>query len=107
MKFISTLIFIAFTVAIVNFSLANDQQLALGFWPFEQKITLPVYMWVFAIVLMGFFLGYFASLLSYSQHRNKIRLREKQAKEIEKEAEKLKQEALEITKKRKEQEESK
>lgn len=100
MKFITTFIFASFTIAMVNFSLSNSQHVSLGFWPFEQSLSLPLYLWSFFVVLASFFLGYLASLLSYGQRRNKIYLREKQAQEKEKEAKKLHQEALEITKQR-------
>lgn len=62
------------------FALANRGALSVSFWPSQYAVTAPVYLIVFAAVLIGVVVGGFFAWIGYGKKRALLRRR---AREIE------------------------
>ncbi len=96
MRLITFLLFFVIALCTINLALMNSGALSVSFWPFEQSLTLPVYLWLFIALLTGFFLGWLAHLISAFKHSKAIHKQKQQIDKQHKEAKALKDEALHI-----------
>ncbi len=96
MRLITFLLFFVIALCTINLALMNNEALTISFWPFEQSLSLPAYLWLFAALLVGFFLGWLAHLISAFKRSQALHKQKRQIEEQHKEAKVLKDEALHI-----------
>ena len=85
MKFLSWLIGLPLAVLIVLFALSNRQGVAVGLWPFEEGVVLPVFLAVLLPLLAGFLLGFVTAGARGLKHRRNARIHAKRAAALERE----------------------
>jgi hypothetical protein len=62
MKLISKLLFIFCFFLVIFFSIANSETVALGLWPLESKIEIPLFFLTIVSLTLGILLGMFLSI---------------------------------------------
>ena len=70
MKFISKLLFFLFFFLVVFFSIANSETVKIGFWPFENKIVIPLFFLTLVSLTLGILIGLFISIFSKNKKNN-------------------------------------
>jgi len=69
-KFIYKVIFIFLFFLVISFSIANSETVALGIWPFENKIVIPLFFLTLVSLTLGIFIGLFISIFSKIKNSN-------------------------------------
>ena len=62
MRLVSGFITLVILLLALGFTVKNDGNVTLSFWPFDAGVTLPVALLIFGLLFTGFFLG---SLLTW------------------------------------------
>ncbi len=57
MRLISWIITLLFLLVALAFTVKNNGDVTLSFWPFDAAITLPLPLLVFGLLFIGFFMG--------------------------------------------------
>lgn len=83
MKIVSWLVGLPLAVIVMSFALSNRQGAAVGLWPFEDGIDLPVYLIVLAPLLIGFLVGAAFAGLKGLKYRRIARRQTKRAADLE------------------------
>lgn len=102
MRLIKFLIFFVIILCSINLALMNGTAQSLYFWPFDKAISLPIYVWFFIAVLMGFLLGWLAHIFSSFKQAQAFKAKKALVEQQAKDAQRLKDEALHIVAKRSE-----
>jgi uncharacterized integral membrane protein len=74
-----------FLVVFVTFTVANLQQVAIDFWPFEYQLSLPFALVLLGSLLSGFLIGAFLMWLRFGAARARARRAEQRATILERE----------------------
>ncbi|GHU06589.1 hypothetical protein FACS1894205_7470 [Alphaproteobacteria bacterium] len=85
MRFIRWLIGLPVAAIIVLFALSNQQMVDFGFWPFEIRVSVGVYLAVLGPFLLGVFLGWLAPGLSAWRSGSRIRSQARRISVLEQE----------------------
>lgn len=96
MRLITFLLLFVIALCTVNLALMNNEALTIYFWPFDQSISLPIYVWLFISLLAGFSLGWLAHVVSAFKRSHAVHKQKQQIEQQHKEAKALKEEALHI-----------
>lgn len=90
-KFLTFLVFVSLLLLSVSFTVSNHQSdLTLSLFPLPGPgWTLPVYIWIFAILLIGIFVGFLMSWWGSLSKGSLIAEAQKRAKVAELELEKI------------------
>lgn len=94
-KFLAWLLGVPVLAGAVLFALANRGGVTLSFWPSSLTLTGPVFVVLFACILMGVFLGGAAAWLAYGRKRALLRERAREIRRLEGEIEDLKRQQSE------------
>jgi uncharacterized integral membrane protein len=81
--FLSWLVGLPLAAIVLLFALSNRQDVALGLWPFDDGVVLPVYLIVLLPLLLGFVAGALASGLKGLKYRRLARQQTKRAEGLE------------------------
>ncbi len=57
MRLISWIITLLILLVVLAFTVKNNAEITLTFWPFDTAATMPLPLLVFALLFVGFFLG--------------------------------------------------
>jgi uncharacterized integral membrane protein len=87
---LSWLIGLPLAAVIVVFALSNRQDVAIGLWPFEQSLALPLFLVVLVPLIVGLALGLLVGSVRALRHRRAARTLAKRAERLEREVEGLK-----------------
>jgi uncharacterized integral membrane protein len=96
-KFLTALVLVPIAIAIVIFAVANRQTVVVSFDPFDQAhpaftLALPLFALLLAVVTAGVVVGGMAAWVRQSKWRRAARLAQAQARELNAELTRLKQE---------------
>ena len=97
-KFLTALVLVPIAIAIVIFAVANRQTVVVSFDPFDQAhpaftLALPLFALLLTVVIAGVVIGGMAAWVRQSKWRRAARLAQAQARELNAELTRLKQEA--------------
>jgi uncharacterized integral membrane protein len=84
-KLLSWLIGLPLAAIVVLFALSNRQGVAIGLWPFEEGLVLPVYLAVLMPFFAGLLLGLCTAGIRGLSHRRAARVQSKRAAALERE----------------------
>ena len=90
MHYVYWIITFVFLVVFVTFTVANLQQVAIDFWPFEYQLIAPFALVVLGSLLTGFVVGAFLMWLRFGAARARARRAEHRAAVLERELVELK-----------------
>ena len=85
MHYLYWIITFLFLVVFVTFTVANLQQVAIDFWPFEYQLSLPFALVLLGSLLSGFLIGAFLMWLRFGVARARARRAEQRAAILERE----------------------
>ncbi len=85
MHYVYWIITFVFLVVFVTFTVANLQQVAIDFWPFEYQLSLPFALVLLGSLLSGFLIGAFLMWLRFGAARARARRAEQRAAILERE----------------------
>lgn len=91
-KIIGIVIGLPIIIAAVAFAVANTGPVALGLYPFETVIELPVALLVFTVLLIGFTIGAISAFLGAGRLRRRVRNAEFRLRQMEMNAARIKRE---------------
>ncbi|WES29498.1 lipopolysaccharide assembly protein LapA domain-containing protein [Varunaivibrio sulfuroxidans] len=91
-KLISWIVLIPIGVVVVVFAIFNRAPVSFDLWPFAYRIDVPLFIAVFAGVLIGFILGVGVMMLALGRARRARRAQMYRAEDAEREARYLKNE---------------
>ncbi len=69
MRYLSWLITLPILLALINFALANRNDVTVSFWPFDAEVTLPLSVLLVGMLFLGLLLGSFVAWLASLKHR--------------------------------------
>lgn len=90
MHYIYSLITFLFLIVFVTFTAANQEFVAIDFWPFEYQLSAPFALVVLGSLLTGFVVGAFLMWLRFGAARARARRAEHRAAVLERELVELK-----------------
>ena len=85
MHYVYWIITFLFLIVFVTFTVANLQQVAIDFWPFEYQLSLPFALVLLGSLLSGFLIGAFLMWLRFGAARARARRAEQRAARLERE----------------------
>lgn len=91
-KIISWIVLIPTGVVVVVFAIFNRAPVSFDLWPFAYRIDAPLFVAVFAGILLGFILGAGVMVLALGRARRARRVQMYRAEDAEREARYLKSE---------------
>ena len=93
MKYFSWIITLPITVVVVIFALSNMHEVTFGLWPFDDTVTLELFIAVLATFLVGFLCGGVVVWFSDGKVRRRARKAEFEAAGLKQENASLKHQA--------------
>lgn len=93
MRLLSWLIGLPLAILVVLFALSNRQTMAVGLWPFDEGLALPVFLAVLLPLLAGFLAGFLFALARGLGHRRAARRHGKRADRLQRELDALRAQA--------------
>lgn len=85
MRFLSSLLAVVLTPALILFAVFNLEHASLTWSPIHQPVDLPLYLIVLVPLAAGFVLGLFMGWLAGSRTRGRSRAQRREIKKLEKE----------------------
>ena len=85
MRRLSWVLTVPITVICVVFAVANQQAVTIDLWPLALSYTLPVYVMVLLLLLIGFLIGAAVMWISAGRLRDKARRNYYKASDLERE----------------------
>ena len=92
MGFIKLIIGLPLLILLLVFAIYNNDFVTLKIWPFDIEIITSLSVVLVFFVLLGYFIGWLFTWMSYSSVRSSLRAHKKQNKKLSKEQEKLSKE---------------
>ena len=86
MKVLSWVVGAPLAVIALSFALSNRQAVVVGLWPFDDGLSLPVYLIVLLPLLIGFLGGALLASLKGLKHRRAARQQARRADALERQA---------------------
>ena len=91
MKILTRALFVLFVVVGVLIALSNSQPVELSLWPLPHVLTLPLYLLVVGILLLGVLAGLGIGWWAGRHHRRRARERGSEASRLEREVLRLRE----------------
>lgn len=93
-KFVTYLVLVPLAIVILMFAVANREIITVSFDPFSTvqpalSFTMPLFVLIFILVILGVILGGFAAWLRQSKYRRHVRLLETEVRVLRGEKEAL------------------
>ncbi len=73
MRAIGLILMLALLALAVFFSMANRDIVALGLWPLDIRVAVPLFAPILGAVVIGFVLGWFGGWMKAGQARRQLR----------------------------------
>ncbi|MDW3205307.1 MAG: LapA family protein [Alphaproteobacteria bacterium] len=91
-KILGIVIGLPIIIVAVAFAVANTGPVALGIYPFETVVELPIALLVFIVLLIGFTIGAISAFLGAGRLRRRVRNAEFRLRQMEMNAARVKRE---------------